>query len=159
MLGRGTSQSPTMFGEGLPAAHTVLPDMPTLRLTGDDMAVQILPQHAPEPVSTFPLGRMTSMRDLLGLRPTADEDSHTDSDSTVCADPPRGITFMPLEDENRSESEELVAQRPVKFRRPRPVPSIASKSSALAAIQKFVQAEALSRSCKPFRRERGNQHL
>jgi hypothetical protein len=127
MLGRDTSQSPTMFGDGLPAAYSVLPDMPTLRLTEDNVAVQTHPHHAPEPVTAFAVGKMTSMRDLLAMRPSADEDGHTDSDSTVCADPPRAITFMPPEDENRSESEEVIAQRPVKFKRPRPVPSIASE--------------------------------
>lgn len=128
LLGKGAPLAPAISSEGLPAAHEALPDIPTLKLTEENATLlENSLEQATAPMQPQ-LDRRISVRSLPAGKPSADEDTQTDSDSTVCADPPRNMSFIGPVGENASESEGRLAQRPIKARRARPVPSIASES-------------------------------
>lgn len=124
---------PELSGDGLPAADDSLPDIPTLRLTQENVTALGRSVKTANHETRPNLGHVPSFRSLTVGKPSADEDAHTDSDSTVCAEPPRPVAFLPLplQEESRSESEDAISQRPIKARRPRPVSSIASKSYSI----------------------------
>lgn len=151
LLSESTTMSPTSSSEGLPAACDVLPDMPALRLTAENVAILGDAHKLTQPTAESAGRSSTATRDSIVVKPTADEDNRTDSDSTVCAEPPRTMTFRLPDDENRSESEEAVSQRPIKARRPRPVPSIASEYLT-GYIPRFSQTDTRSRLSAPLRR-------
>lgn len=63
--------------------------------------------------------------------------SESDSDSTVCAEPPKIHTAFQALEGLKSESEDLdtgLAMRPYRIRKPKPVPSIASTSEVVPVI-------------------------
>lgn len=137
LVGKAVPLSPTLSREGLPeisgdgltAVDDSLPDIPTLRLTQENVAAFGRSANTATHDTRPGLGHVPSFRNLTVVKPSADEDAQTDSDSTVCAEPPRPVAFLPLplQEESRSESEDAISQRPIKARRPRPVSSIASK--------------------------------
>lgn len=139
-----------MASEGLPSLPNVLPDIPTFRSAKDEGSILGLPQNAEDPSFLTWTNSRSSTRDLLAMKADADADSsHTDSDSTICAERSDPVSFVPPVDENRSESEEGISQRPVRMRRPRPVPSIASTSLKIIRTKLRLAANFSTRFGQP----------
>lgn len=118
---------PPVTHQAPPYIPDLLPGGPSLHPGKGDGLEPGLTVSTGEPPCPVLTSLRSSTRDLLATKTNADDDSHTDSDSTICAERPDVMSFVPAEEGNRSGSEGAISQRPTKVRRPRPVPSIASK--------------------------------
>lgn len=112
-------------------------DLPSLQLTEANVAQ--LDSTLPNGSDAGPDSAMTSNMEASFPQsgPAAAETEGSDSDSTVCAEPPRQSLQVAAWDGARSESEDpdtALAMKPFKLRKPKPVPSIAN------LVQRFEAA-------------------
>ena len=116
-------------------------DLPSLQLTEANVA-QLEQEQEPQALLPVMSTSMVDMGETAGAPAhhqaiKADSDG-SDSESTVCAEPPRHLAVVPRFDSTKSESEDIdtgLAMKPFKLRKPKPVASIAN------LVQRFEASE------------------